>query len=326
MSVVASVSAAEEEVDIEKQIENAKEELTADELEQVERVYSMYEYNSQLYQENDEYLEKSMLMQLNPNEIPTVMLNYQFKKDQSDEELSNIFTMYENAILDEDTCTAIIQVFGEEYANTSVRELISVTDTENGQNSDIIKLQKDKNSGILSIQIYAGSEEQCEQVAEIVKKRVQEYTEQLQQIFGNYTVNAISELYYISSDSNLNMQKSDVVNAVNDAYTALKNISSGLSEKQMTYYNLLVKGIEDKTTSKENTDETAEITANVQYISMKYILIGLLAGMFLSVCWYAVVYIMTQTVKDVDEVKIITNLPVFGTVRIIRRVRIMSFY
>ena len=29
MSVVASVSAAEEEVDIEKQIENAKEELTA---------------------------------------------------------------------------------------------------------------------------------------------------------------------------------------------------------------------------------------------------------------------------------------------------------
>ena len=82
----------------------------------------------------------------------------------------------------------------------------------------------------------------------------------------------------------------------------------------MTYYNLLVKGIEDKTTSKENTDETAEITANVQYISMKYILIGLLAGMFLAVCWYAVVYIMTQTVKDVDEVKIITNLPVFGTV------------
>ena len=239
MSVVASVSAAEEEVDIEKQIENAKEELTADELEQVERVYSMYEYNSQLYQENDEYLEKSMLMQLNPNEIPTVMLNYQFRKDQADEELSNIFTMYENALLDEDTCTAIIQVFGEEYANTSVRELISVTDTENVQNSDIIKLQNDKNSGILSIQIYADSEEQCEQVAEIVKKRVMEYTEQLQQIFGIYTVNAISEQYYISSDSNLNMQKSDVVNAVNDAYTALKNISSGLSEKQMTYYNLL---------------------------------------------------------------------------------------
>jgi len=227
MSVVASVSAAEEEVDIEKQIENAKEELTADELEQVERVYSMYEYNSQLYQENDEYLEKSMLMQLNPNEIPTVMLNYQFRKDQADEELSNIFTMYENALLDEDTCTAIIQVFGEEYANTSVRELISVTDTENVQNSDIIKLQNDKNSGILSIQIYADSEEQCEQVAEIVKKRVMEYTEQLQQIFGIYTVNAISEQYYISSDSNLNMQKSDVVNAVNDAYTALKIFLQG---------------------------------------------------------------------------------------------------
>ena len=47
MSEAASVSTAEEEVDFEKQIENAKEELTADELEQVEHVYSMYEYNSQ---------------------------------------------------------------------------------------------------------------------------------------------------------------------------------------------------------------------------------------------------------------------------------------
>lgn len=313
MSEAAAVSTTEE-VDIEKQIENAKEELTADELEQVERVYSMYEYNSQLYQENEEYLEKSMLMQLNPNEIPTVMLNYQFKKDQADEELSNIFTMYENALLDEDTCTAIVQVFGEEYANTSVRELISVTDTENVQNSDIIKLQNDKNSGILSIQIYADSEEQCEQVAEIVKKRVMEYTEQLQQIFGIYTVNAISEQYYISSDSNLNMQKSDVVNVVNEVCTVIKNITSGLSEKQIGYFNLLTKDCEDQTLVKEDTQETANMTANVQYISMKYVLIGLLTGMFLAVCWYAVVYIMTQTVKDVDEVKIITNLPVFGTV------------
>lgn len=313
MSEAAAVSTTEE-VDIEKQIENAKEELTADELEQVERVYSMYEYNSQLYQENEEYLEKSMLMQLNPNEIPTVMLNYQFKKDQADEELSNIFTMYENALLDEDTCTAIIQVFGEEYANTSVRELISVTDTENGQNSDIIKLQNDKNSGILSIQIYADSEEECEQVAEIVKKRVMEYTEQLQQIFGIYTVNAISEQYYISSDSDLNMQKSDVVNVVNEVCTVIKNITSGLSEKQIGYFNLLTKDCEDQTLVKEDTQETANMTANVQYISMKYVLIGLLAGMFLAVCWYAVIYIMTQTVKDVDEVKIITNLPVFGTV------------
>ena len=60
MSVVASVSAAEEEVDIEKQIENAKEELTADELEQVERVYSMYEHNLQLYQENEEKKLKAL--------------------------------------------------------------------------------------------------------------------------------------------------------------------------------------------------------------------------------------------------------------------------
>ena len=70
----------------------------------------MYEYNSQLYQENDEYLEKSMLMQLNPNEIPTVMLNYQFRKRP--EQMKNFLISLRcmrNALLDEDTCTAIIR-------------------------------------------------------------------------------------------------------------------------------------------------------------------------------------------------------------------------
>ena len=65
-------------------------------------------------------------MQLSSNEIPTEMLSYQVKKDAAEEELVNIFAMYENALLDEDTCTAVVSVFGEKYANTSVRELIRI--------------------------------------------------------------------------------------------------------------------------------------------------------------------------------------------------------
>lgn len=64
----------------------------------------MYSYNAEIYRDNEQYLENFAVMQLSPNEIPTEMLSYQVKKDAAEEELVNIFAMYENALLDEDTC------------------------------------------------------------------------------------------------------------------------------------------------------------------------------------------------------------------------------
>lgn len=297
-----------------KAIEEIKTALTDDEIEQVELAYGMYSYNAEIYRDNEQYLENSAVMQLSPNEIPTEMLSYQVKKDAAEEELVNIFAMYENALLDEDTCTAVTAVFGEKYANTSVRELIRVEDTLHTSYTDVMMTQN-MNSGILNIRIYAMNQEQCGQIAEIIKDRMQVYTQQLQLTFGQFIVNPVAEQYYMSSDNEINDQKSAAINAVDSAYAAMKDASAGLTEDQKIYYDLLVKPVEEENA---NATEQAAITATtlpaVQYVNIKYILIGLLAGMFLAVCYHAVVYIMTGTVKDVDEVKTVTMLPVFGSV------------
>ena len=70
---------------------------------------------------------------------------------------------------------------------------------------------------------------------------MQVYTQQLQQTFGQFIVNSVAEQYYMSSDSEINEQKSDAIDAVGRAYSAMQNASAGLTEDQMTYYNLLVK-------------------------------------------------------------------------------------
>ena len=310
---MAEVAAAGEvqEKSTKKAVEEIKTALTDDEIEQVELAYRMYSYNAEIYRDNEQYLENSAVMQLSSNEIPTEMLSYQVKKDAAEEELVNIFAMYENALLDEDTCTAVVSVFGEKYANTSVRELIRIEDTLNASHTDVLMTQG-MNSGILNIRIYATDQEQCERIAEIIKDRMQVYTQQLQQTFGQFIVNSVAEQYYMSSDSEINEQKSDAIDAVGRAYSAMQNASAGLTEDQMTYYNLLVKPIEEEKVQENHKGVETAITPTVQYVNIKYILIGLFAGMFLAVCWYAVIYIMTQTVKDADEVKAVTNLPVFG--------------
>lgn len=312
---MAEVAAAGEvqEKSTKKAVEEIKTALTDDEIEQVELAYRMYSYNAEIYRDNEQYLENSAVMQLSSNEIPTEMLSYQVKKDAAEEELVNIFAMYENALLDEDTCTAVVSVFGEKYANTSVRELIRIEDTLNASHTDVLMTQG-MNSGILNIRIYATDQEQCERIAEIIKDRMQVYTQQLQQTFGQFIVNSVAEQYYMSSDNEINEQKSDAIDAVGRAYSAMQNASAGLTEDQMTYYNLLVKPIEEEKVQENHKGVETAITPTVQYVNIKYILIGLFAGMFLAVCWYAVIYIMTQTVKDADEVKAVTNLPVFGMV------------
>lgn len=302
-----------EEESIETQIRNVKENLTEDEMQQVDRVYTMYAYNEDSYQENAEYLDSSLLMQLDPEEIPTVLLSYQISRNISEEEIRNIMTMYESTLLDETSCADIVDVIGKKYKNTAVKELVSITDNVNN-NSVILQ---NVESGVLNIRIYALEEKQCEKIADVIKKRMQAYTEQLQQVFGEFSVQNISEQYYLSSDSTVSTQKMNVVSAMNSAYSYMNNVTNVFTEDQLTYFNLLTKPLdesmnqEERDTAEQNVADTA---VKMNYFSTKYVLVGLIAGAFLVALWYACVYIISQTVKDADDLKVVTGLPIFGTV------------
>ena len=241
-----------EEESIETQIRNVKENLTEDEMQQVDRVYTMYAYNEDSYQENAEYLDSSLLMQLNPEEIPTVLLSYQISRNISEEEIRNIMTMYESTLLDETSCADIVDVIGKKYKNTAVKELVSITDNVNN-NSVILQ---NVESGVLNIRIYALEEKQCEKIADVIKKRMQAYTEQLQQVFGEFSVQNISEQYYLSSDSTVSTQKMNVVSAMNSAYSYMNNVTNVFTEDQLTYFNLLTKPLDESMNQEER--DTAE--------------------------------------------------------------------
>lgn len=306
-----------EEASIETQIENAKENLSEEEIQQVDRTYTMYSYNEVSYKEKEEYLDSSLLMQLNPEEIPTGLLSYQVNQGVSEAEIRNIMTMYENTLLDEATYADIIGVIGKEYKNTAVEELISVTDNISGNSNNNVVMLQNVDSGILNIQIYALEEKQCEKIAEVIKDRMQSYTDQLQQTFGTYSIQNISEQYYLSGDSDISTEKMNIVSAMNSAYSYMNNATIGFTEDQITYFKLLTKPLDESMEQEDNGEDsqiTVDNTSKTSYFSAKYILVGLIAGAFLVALWYACVYIISQTVKDTDDLKVVTGLPIFGTV------------
>lgn len=299
---------------IQVQMEDVKNELTNLEIEQVDRVYAMYAYNEAYYQEKEDYLNNSILMQLNPEEIPTGLLSYRVEIITENEEMNNILAMYENALLDEQTCSDIRKVFGNEYKNKDVRELVSITDaySRNGQ----IIMQQSVDAGILNVQIYAPDAEQCEEVAEVLKSRIQTYTQELQEVFGDFSVQNISEEYYTSDNSDISAKKMEIVSSMNSAYADMMNATNGLTENQLTYFNLLKEGLDASSEEMSAAEEANSGTEppRVNFFSLKYILVGILAGLFLMALFYAAVFVISQSIKDIDDVKIITGLPVFGSV------------
>ena len=168
-----------EEESIETLIKNVKENLTEDEMQQVDRVYTMYAYNEDSYQEDAEYLDSSLLMQLNPEEIPTVLLSYQISRNISEEEIRNIMTMYESTLLDETSCADIVDVIGKKYKNTAVKELVSITDNISGNDGENIVMVQNVDSGILNIRIYALEQKQCEKIADVTDAEIEKIEEQI---------------------------------------------------------------------------------------------------------------------------------------------------
>lgn len=312
ISDAKSVSEKVVEVRLEKQLESAIDLLSDTEKDQVDKSYVLYDYSNRNYLEDEEILKKSLLMNVNPQAIPTYNMNYRVKMEDTD--VSDLLNVFQDTLIDNSARQEVLALIGEEYSNTVVDELISVADAANENNNIVIA--QNKYSGILNVQIYGKNEEQCSQIAELIEERMTSYASELQQLFGTFSIEKISQQYCLSANDELAEKKTDMLSAMNTMYTTMKSSTTGFTENQITYFNLLKES--DEVGEAEINDELEESTVQtsenipVQYFSKKYFFIGLLVGLFLMAMWHACVYIFSHTVKDVDELKQITGVPVFG--------------
>ena len=312
ISDAKSVSEKVVEVRLEKQLESAIDLLSDTEKDQVDKSYVLYDYSNRNYLEDEEILKKSLLMNVNPQAIPTYNMNYRVKMEDTD--VSDLLNVFQDTLIDNSARQEVLALIGEEYSNTVVDELISVADAANENNNIVIA--QNKYSGILNVQIYGKNEEQCSQIAELIEERMTSYASELQQLFGTFSIEKISQQYCLSANDELAEKKTDMLSAMNTMYTTMKSSTTGFTENQITYFNLLKES--DEVGEAEINDELEESTVQtsenipVQYFSKKYFFNGLLVGLFLMAMWHACVYIFSHKVKDVDELKQITGVPVFG--------------
>lgn len=203
ISDAKSVSEKVVEVRLEKQLESAIDLLSDTEKDQVDKSYVLYDYSNRNYLEDEEILKKSLLMNVNPQAIPTYNMNYRVKMEDTD--VSDLLNVFQDTLIDNSTRQEVLALIGEEYSNTVVDELISVADAANENNNIVIA--QNKYSGILNVQIYGKNEEQCSQIAELIEESMTSYASELQQLFGTFSIEKISQQYCLSANDELAEKK-----------------------------------------------------------------------------------------------------------------------
>ena len=89
-------------------------------------------------------------------------------------------------------------------------------------------------------------------------------------------------------------------------------VISNFTESQKKYFDELIKAEEGQ--QEEASELQNQIT--VDYISVKHILLGLFVGLFLSCCWYLILYILDNHLLTVQQLEDGCNLYIIDTLTI----------
>ncbi|MBR2740733.1 MAG: hypothetical protein IKD87_08715 [Oscillospiraceae bacterium] len=148
--------------------------LTGAEAKEVENLFSRYIAYKNSISYSESYLEKSILMQMDPNRFHSLTVQYSIESDYN-----NLVSSFTSQTLGITEYKKIATVFGEDTDTTSISELVSIYGTpteQNGvsvdvgnQNSFYIGNLNNIYKWIINLTAYAYSETQCEEVMQIVE-------------------------------------------------------------------------------------------------------------------------------------------------------------
>lgn len=309
--VSGEVSEAEESLASESEFQEAEEALSSREIREVAAAVQLYETYYEELASSLTYMQNSVRMQLDPNCVPTLVLQYYIDTDYQvvypilDEKdmTSNII----NSLISRmDTTTIYERVAAElegEPESSYVQELISL-----GYSNDL-----------LTITVLGLDQEYCEAIAEVLKNVVEEELDELQTLYGEFDITLISERFSEEVNTSLLSSQQSQVTSMNNIRTSINNLTSSMTDDQKTYYYLLLDqtteenpDVETEEEEMEEEESAASENTSVQWINLKYIFLGLLAGAFLAVVWYGLLYILSPRLRVSGDMKDVYGVRVLG--------------
>lgn len=261
--------------------------LSVAEQEQVEDARTMIE-RIRNYQN---YLNESVLMQIDPYNKPVVELQYyvesdytyNYTRDNQSDYTGNLMSLYYNYLKSGEMSKKLIDATKISITQADYSELCAVS--QSGSTMVITFTWTDENK--------------LDEISEFIKEELTQKELMFQEV-GSHRLKLLRESKNIISDAGLAETKNAYAN--NSAYinTQLNTLKAGMSEEQLKLLN--------------NESEESEIPKPVP--SKKYFLLGAFLGIFLVCAWAACKMLFTARLQNPEEIRALYNTRLLGEVTV----------
>ncbi|MDD6157404.1 MAG: hypothetical protein PUB52_10360 [Lachnospiraceae bacterium] len=254
-----------------------------------------------LLDEYNEYMEESILMQINPYEERVVSLNFQLSGMDTENAISEIYGMVKSCSTIEEICADINYEENTKY----IEELIQVE-----------VVQK-----TIQITVLGDTEERASGIAEALENIVKEYVTKLAESGLDISLQDIEQRNEIVVDLELLTNKSEVLNAMhlNNSYFA--NYYNNFRDDQKILYERLTDAETVEEPSGKLSEEQKEILI-AEYsdihvtVNKKMVILGIISGILLAVVLNAILYTFSGNIHGADEVRYLFNSRVLGDINL----------
>lgn len=267
-----------------------------------------YRYRK-FYEKQLEYNQKSLIMDMNPQEVYRGELKYYIAKS---EDIKIIGEYYQNLFNNIEILEEMISVGNVDCEPYYLNEIIGCTVNSDNDSTVGVNITETNESvncvsedAIVIYNVSYSDEESCRKMMDVIKRYVDDLTLELKDKYGLYRCEMYNDtVCKIISNEFLNHQKNSV-DALKMYADQMSSIESSFEGTDKEFYEIEYLG-------REQNQEVQELVF-VESL-FKWIVLGICV---LIVCWgvfYFICYLVNGKVKCIDEVKLKYQLPILGCI------------
>lgn len=267
-------------------------ELTEYERQQVDRAVEL----AGIIEDTQKYLDESVLMNIEPYHKNEIILLYSI----DDATKSTKQKIVENylSFLNYGGVTSKIQSGDSDLSDIDViylSELISAWQRTDSSNQIVINDIKAET--LFYVYITGIDDKMAGELANEIQGAIDSYHETVKSTAGEHTLTLISNVQGVKADNDLAAQQRDKSNQLTNDLTALKTLTDSFSAEQKLLYEKKVPQVKNKVSTG---------------VSIKWIVLGFMGGVFIYCGIFACFYMFRDTVKRMEELKRHYNFPIYG--------------
>ena len=287
--------------------ENLYEQLKPAEIVKVNNLVSI----QKRIDEKTEYEKNSIYMSLNAYDVDVARTDFILSDNPDNKYIRQMYTtyMFEGGLYND-----IIKEYSDDISLENLSELVKITLSERkvnvNEDSEENYYKGNDLNRVISVRILGRDKKQCHELQSLVIKNVKQYEKNVQSKYNNHSIKEVSSNVYKAVDTDIASVKSTYDSQMYSLYNEYQSLYNALSDIQISLFDKLINEEEDEDVTEEKPEAVQPASGG---ISLKYVIVGILAGGFMSV---VVVVLLTMFNGKIFVQRQITDrglARVFGT-------------